>query len=246
MFRSSQAAKSAVARVVGVALCGGLLMAATPIVAQDAASLQERVAALKQSMAESQKRLRQYEWIETTVITIKGKEKSRKQQRCYYGVDGALQKVPIAPTQPPQTGRRGGPMKQVIVQKKRGALQDYMERAAGLVHQYVPPHPDLIEKAKTAGNLALRPGQAGRVGIDFTNYLKPGDKLTLDVDAAANRLLDVSVASYLDTPEDAVTLAVQVGTLADGTSYAAQNTLDAKAKDVRVVIQNTGYRQIGR
>ena len=55
----------------------------------------QMVAALKQNLAESQKRLRQYEWVETTSISLKGEEKSRKQQRVYYGADGKLTKVPI-------------------------------------------------------------------------------------------------------------------------------------------------------
>jgi hypothetical protein len=46
--------------------------------------------------------------------------------------------------------------------------------------------------------------------------------------------------------EDAVVLAVQLGTLADGTSYTAQTTLDAAAKKIRVVIQNAGHHPLGR
>ena len=52
-----------------------------------------------------------------------------------------------------------------------------MKKAAALVHQYVPPKPDLIDKAKAAGKLALRPESAGQVGVDFTDYLKPGDAI---------------------------------------------------------------------
>jgi hypothetical protein len=211
----------------------------------------DRVAALKQSMAASQKQLRQYEWIETTVISMKGEEKSRKQQRCYYGADGKLQKVPIESGQPQQSaggggGRRGGRMKQAIVENKKEEMTDYMQQAAGLVHQYVPPNPDLIEKSKSAGKFAARPGAAGRVGLDFSDYLKPGDRLSVEMDTAANRLLALSVASYLEGPEDVITLNVQFGALADGTSYSAETTLDAKAKNVRVVIQNTGHRPMGR
>jgi hypothetical protein len=209
----------------------------------------ERVAALKQSMAASQKQLRQYEWIETTVISLKGEEKSRKEQRCYYGADGKLQKVPIDTGEAQQSGRggrRGGRLKQAVVENKKEELQDYMERAAALVHQYVPPNPDLIETSKAAGKVAVRPGTDGRIGLDFTDYLKPGDRLSVEVDGAASRLLGVNVASYLDTPEDAVTLAVQFGTLTDGTTYSAQTTLDAKAKNVRVVVQNSGHRPLGR
>src|SRR4026208_833250 len=70
----------------------------------------QMVAALKQNLAESQKRLRQYEWIETTAISLKGEEKSRKQQRVYYGADGKLTKSPAAaaPSPPPTPQRRRG------------------------------------------------------------------------------------------------------------------------------------------
>ena len=43
-----------------------------------------------------------------------------------------------------------------------------------------------------------------------------------------------------------MTLAVQMSTLPDGAAYAAQITLEAKAKNIRVVIQNSGYRAAAR
>jgi hypothetical protein len=44
--------------------------------------------------------------------------------------------------------------------------------------------------------------------LTLPQYQKPGDSLTVDIDPAANRLLGVSVASYMESPDDAVTLAV--------------------------------------
>ena len=64
--------------------------------------------------------------------------------------------------------------------------------------------------------------------------------------AAANRLLGLTVGSYLDQRDDAVVLAVQLGALADGASYTAQTTLDAAAKNIRVVVQNSGHRPVAR
>jgi hypothetical protein len=52
------------------------------------------------------------------------------------------------------------------------------------------------------------------------------------------------VNSYLDTQEDVVTLEVQMNTLPDGALYAAYTTLDAKAKNIRVVIQNAGHQPL--
>jgi hypothetical protein len=208
------------------------------------------VAALKQSMQESQTKLRQYEWIETTIISLKGEEKGRTQKRCYYGADGTLQKVPIgsaAPAQQPaaSAGRRGR-VKAKVVENKKDDMKDYMERAAALVQRYVPPQPADIQRAKDAGKVTANPAGPGLVRLEFPDYLKPGDRLSIDVDAAANQLRGLTVASYLDQAEDAVALAVQLGTLADGTSYTAQTTLDAAAKKIRVVIQNAGHHPLAR
>ena len=82
--------------------------------------------------------------------------------------------------------------------------------------------------------------------LEFPDYLKPGDRLSIDVDAAANQLRNLTVASYLDEAKDTVALAVELGTLADGPSYTAQTTLDAAAKNIRVVIQNAGHRPLAR
>ena len=112
-----------VGAVIAASACVG-----GPVSAQERAqSSEQRVAALKKSLAESQAALRTYEWIETTTISLKGEEKSRKQMRCYY-----------------------------------------------------------------------------------------------------------------------VTLNVEMGALPGGTGYTAQTTLDAKATNVKVVIQNSGYRPVGQ
>jgi len=51
--------------------------------AQAPASPDQMVAALKKNLADGQAKLRQYEWVEPTSISLKGEEKSRKQQRVY-------------------------------------------------------------------------------------------------------------------------------------------------------------------
>jgi hypothetical protein len=234
--------------LVATAIGASAFLAEGPAARQPSPTPEERVAALKQSLQESQARLRKYEWIETTIVSLKGEEKSRKQQRCYYGADGKLQKLPVGDAPATESGGRrgrGGRLKERIVENKKEDMQEYMERAASLVHHYVPPNPEDIDNAKKGGKFAVRPGQSGRARLEFTDYIKPGDLLTIDVDAAANRLVGLNVASYLDTKDDAVALDVKVGTLADGTSYTQQTTLDAKAKQITVVIQNSGHRPLG-
>ena len=216
-------------------------------VAQAPANPDQMVAALKQNLAESQKNLRKYEWIETTTISLKGEEKSRKQQRVYYGADGTLTKVPIGEPQPQaaQTGGgRRGRLKEEVVAHKKDEMKDYMERASTLIHQYVPPSPAQIQKAKDAGNMALRPQPQGQVRVEFQNFIQPSDMLAITVNAKAALPSALNVATYLDKPQDAVTLAVGFATLADGTNYTSQTTLDAKSKNIRVVVENSGYRPL--
>ncbi len=220
--------------------------------AQPAGGPQDHVAALKQSLGQGQALLRQYEWIETTVINFKGEEKSRKQNRCFYGADGKVQKIPLeqpqaqAQEESGRGGRRGGRVKAQIVENKKDEMKEYMENAATLIHQYVPPGPPMIQAAKDAGRISVSPQPGGRVRITIPQYLQAGDSMTLDVDGAANRLLGLGVNTYLEKPEDVVTLVVQMTTLPDGAQFAGQTTLDAKAKNIQVVITNSGHRPVGR
>ena len=233
--------------VIGISILMSLPVART--VAQAPPTPDQMVAALKQSLAESQKRLRQYEWTETTAISLKGEEKSRKQQRVYYGADGKLTKVPLgdSPAQAAQSGgRRGGRVKEQVIENKKNDMQEYMEKAAALIQQYVPPNPAQIQKAKDAGQMQVHPQPEGKVRVEFRNYVQPNDQLAIDVDAKAALLSGLSVATYLEKPEDAVTLNVRFAALADGTSYTAQTALEAKAKNIRVVVENSGHRPLAR
>jgi hypothetical protein len=235
------------------ALAIGIMAGAARGVAQAPPSPDQLVAALKQNLAESQKRLRQYEWVETTAISLKGEEKSRKQQRVYYGADGKLMKVPVGEPKPQAAasgggrGRRGGGrVKENIIENKKDEMVEYMENAGKLIHQYVPPDPAQIQKAKDAKNLSVAAQPDGKVRLEFKDYVLPKDMMSIDVDAKAALLSALRVATYLEKPEDTVTLDVRFGTLADGTSYTSQTTLDAKAKNIRVVVENSGHRPLAK
>jgi len=234
--------------LVGAALVGAALVVAGPgraLTAQTPPSPDQLVAALKQNLADGQKRLRQYEWIETTTIALKGEEKARTQKRVYYGADGKLTKVPMgepAPKAAP-SGERGGRLKAKVVENKKDDMKDYMERASALIQKYVPPNAASIQKAKDAGHMTVQPPQAGKIHVEFKDFVQPADLLSLDVSDKA-MLLGLKVATYLDKKEDAVTLDVGFGALTDGTSYTAKTTLNAAAKNLTVVVPNAGHKPL--
>jgi hypothetical protein len=240
------------------ALLGGAVGMAPTLVAHQppaaAGGQADPVAALKQSIGEGTRKLAQYEWVETTVIKLKGEEKGRKLNRCYYGADGKVQKVPMdqpaapAPAEAGGRGRRrgGGALKEKVIEHKKDELQEYMQQAAALMHSYVPPAPPQIQAVKDGGRLTATPQAGGALRLELAQYLKPGDALTIDLEPAASRLLGLAVNSYLDQPDEPVTLTVQMNTLPDGALYAAQTTLDAKAKNIQVVITNAGHKPMAR
>jgi len=231
-----------VSRALGISLlalvlvCPGIAAAQAP-----RPTVQERVAILKGTFAASQANLRQYEWIETTVVSLNGEEKSRKQQRCYYGADGVLQKALVDASPPPaaKPGLRGR-----IIANKTAELTDYMKSAVSLVKSYLPPDPAKIQASQNAGKVSIQvldPGK--RAQVNFHDYQKPGDNLAVVINLANNVVAGIGVSSYLDSPTDVVTLDAKMGQLNDGTIYTSDTTLNAAAKNLTVTVQNTGYRK---
>ena len=94
--------------------------------------------------------------------------------------------------------------------------------------------------------MKVTPPQEGKVHVQFLDFVQPSDLMTIDVDAKALLLSALNVGTYLDKPEDKVTLDVRFATLTDGTSYTSRTTLDAKAKSITVVIENSGHRPLGK
>jgi hypothetical protein len=221
--------------------------------ADKAAAMQERVAALKQALAENQAALKHYQWTESTVISLKGEVKKQQQKLCRYGADGKVQKTAIGDQPAPQpkqqpTGRRGGRLKEKVVEKKVAEIKDYMTDVAALVHQYVPPDKDKIQAAQSAGNVSMKPDpSAGTAALAIKDYLKPGDALAIGLDMKANALTSYGVESYVENPkDDQVTLSVKFDRLPDGTSYPQQIHLDVKARQITVVVTNSGYAKLAQ
>jgi hypothetical protein len=80
--------------------------------------------------------------------------------------------------------------------------------------------------------------------VKFSDYEKSGDALTLTFDSAAKAVTHVSVDTWLDEPNNKVTLDVTFDSLPDGTHYAAHTVLEIPAKNVQVEIDNSNYERI--
>jgi hypothetical protein len=204
-----------------------------------APTIEERVAAIKASIAQSKQNLKHYQWVEIEVVNLKGEDKSTTENTCYYDVNGKLVKVPAATTAEDQK-KRG--VRGKIVANKTEEMAEYMQGAAALIKSYLPPDPAKIQAAKDAGKNSTTPsGDGKQMRVDIKDYEKPGDKLTIELNTATNQIIGLGVASYLADTKDAVTLNVTMASLPDGTSYAATTVLDAVAKEMKITTTNSGY-----
>jgi hypothetical protein len=231
------------ALLIAAAMLASLLFATTHARGQAPTELQQKLAAVKQSVAENQQKLHQYQWTETTQLNLNGDAKPPSQSMCQYGPDGKVQKTLLTPPPPPPSGGR---MKQRIIEKKTGEMKDYMGQVKTLLNQYVPPNPQNMQQAFQAGKASLIPGgSSGIAQIVFKDYALPGDQMTLSFNTATKKISALSVNTYMDEPKDVVTLAVQFASLPDSTNYVQQSVLNATAKKLVVTTTSTNYQKMG-
>jgi hypothetical protein len=216
------------------------LAIAVPAIAQNP-EIQEKLAAVKQAAAENKQKIRQYQWIETTQLTLKGDAKPPTKNSCVYGPDGKVQKTMIGAPPPPPSG---GKMKQKVIANKKAEMKDYMQDVKAVLAMYVPPDPQKMQADFQAGKVSLNPAP-GAVNLIFADYAQPGDKMTLTFDTATKKIGALKIDTYMGKEKDVVTLQVQMASLPDGTSYESQTVLNATAKQLVVTTTNSDYKKVG-
>jgi hypothetical protein len=203
--------------------------------------LQEKLMALKQAAAANKQRLMQYQWVETTQLTLKGEQKPERVYQCSY-VNGQVQKAPLG-APPQQQDKRG--LRGRVIEKKTDEMKAYMQQVQSLLSLYVPPNPQLMQQAFQKKDVSLDKTMGGSgVNLVFKNYAKQGDQMTIGFDTATKKISTINVNTYMDNPQDAVTLAVQMASLPDGTNYAAQTVLNATAKQIQVTTNSANYAKV--
>jgi len=221
--------------VAGLALMGA---AARPAGAQD---LQQRLAAVKQSIAANQQALRSYSWLEKTELSLKGEVKATKVDSCRYGPDGKVQKTPVVQPPPPEK-KRG--LRGKIAANKTEEMKEELQATAALIQQYVPPAPDQIQVVMNAGTASL--GQAGPnlVAFTFPGYVKQGDALTITFDKAMTALRQLDVKTWLEKPEEPATLRVVMQSMPNGISFPGSIVLSIPASKLEVRITKSNYQKL--
>lgn len=203
--------------------------------------VQELISMVKKNLAESKDHLKQYEWLETTTTFLKGEQKSVKQNQCYYSVDGKLTKVETGGGTDAKT--KGGIRGKVAANKKED-MADYIKAAIEKIQTYLPPDAAKLQQIYAAGKSSIQVLEPGKkFKISFPDYNEKGDMLSISIDKANQKLMSLDVSTYIDEPDKKVVFNVAYKDLPDGTQYANSTTLDAQAKNLKIVIVNSGYKK---
>ena len=228
-----------------IGLAGALAaIVLAPLAAQDLKQdLQQKLAAAKQAAALNQKALRSYSWVEKTELSLKGEVKNTKVDMCRYGPDGKVQKTPVVEPPPPEK-KRG--MKGKMIANKTEEMKSELEAAVALVQQYLPPSPDMMQVVMNAGTASISQAGPGRASLKFPGYAKANDALTLTFDSTVKALQQIDVQTWLDEPDNAVTLKVTMNALPDGVSYPGTLVLGMPKSSIEVRITKSNYQKLAQ
>lgn len=224
------------------ATCSSMLLLAVPLAGAQNPQLEQKLIAVKQSIAANKQALAHYTWQEQETISVKGEVKDTKMYQVQMGPDGQPQKTEVGddPTQP--SGRQGR-VKKRAEEHVKGEYEEYGQQIAALAKQYNPPDPLKLEQAYKQGNVSLQLGGAGTVSLVIKNYVKPKDSMTLAFNESTKAIESVQVATYLTDPKDAVTIAAQFARMPGGPNHVASTQVDGVSKQLTVMTQNSNYQQ---
>jgi hypothetical protein len=218
-----------------------LVLLVSPAIAQSP-DLQAKLAQIKLASAANKQALSHYNWQESVTTSIKGEVKKQQTYLVSVGPNGQQQKSEIN-AQPDQAS--GGPLKRHIVAKKKAEFQDYGAQIADLARQYTQPDPERLQQAYQQGNISMQLG-GGETSTTLVikNYIKPNDSVTLVFNKQSKAIQSVRVASYLDDPKDAVTIAAQFAKMPNGINHVTGTQINGASKQLTVVTQNSNYQPI--
>ena len=203
--------------------------------------MQDDVAIIKKNLADSKEKIKNYEWIETTTTFYKGEQKSVKQNRCYYSVDGKLTKVETGGS---TQAKAPGGLKGKIAANKKEDMADYIKAAIAKIQTYLPPDAAKIQQIYAAGSATIQVLEPGKkFKLNFPDYNEKGDMLSISVDKENQKIMALEVSTSVDDPSQKVVFNITYNDLPDGTQYAGSTTLDAQAKQVKIVIVNSGHKK---
>jgi hypothetical protein len=222
-----------------LAAVGLVLMLMAPQAMSQNPQLQQRVAEIKQYLSLNKQVLTQYTWQESQTVSVKGEVKKQELFQVRMGPDGQPMKTDLTPDES-SGGRKHG-----IKHRIKEDYENYGKEIAALAQSYTQPEPGRFQQLFEQGNVLL--GSAGapnEVKVVVNGYLKPGDSVTIIFNKQQQAIQSLQISSYLDDPQNAVTISAQYAQLPNGPNHVASMIVNGVSKELTVQMQNTNYQKM--
>jgi hypothetical protein len=216
-----------------------VLMLSAPQARPQDAELQKRVAEVKQYLSLNKIVLAQYRWQESQTVSVKGEVKKEELFQVQMGPDGQPQKTNLNPDES-SGGRKHG-----IKHRIKEDYENYGKEIAALAQSYGQPEPGRVQQLFEQGNVLL--GSAGapnEVKLVINGYQKPGDSVTIVFNKTQEAIQSLHISTYLNDPQDAVTISQQYAQLPNGPNHVASTVVDGVSKQLTVQMQNSNYQKM--
>jgi len=220
------------------------LAAAALMVAATLSPLQQKVEQAKQLLAENQMQLARYTWQQQETISVNG---DVKKQDLYQVVPGPPGSPPVKTLIAQPVDAKGTSRQHGIRHRMEQNFQDYATQVGAVAKRYTPLDPNKLKQMYAQGSVALKSsGLPGYSAIVISNYVKPGDAITITFSNNPKALYTIDVSTYLDQPSNGVAMHVRFATLPDGTHYAATTAVIGQSKNLQIVDQNMNFTPRGQ
>jgi hypothetical protein len=201
--------------------------------------LRQKIQEIQQATVMNEQQLHRYQWIETTTLTIDGKSGQPKQSICRYATDGTLYKTPLQPQEAPAV--TGGPLRRRMAERKIEEFQEKVAQVHALTAMYLPLDHPKLEQALHANRVDLEHDGTNGSAIIVNDYAKPGDQLRLTLNTSTMQIERITVRTYFDQPNDALTADVQFSQLPDGTVYPSVTAINAPSKKISITTVSSDF-----
>jgi len=183
----------------------------------------------------NRKQLASYVWTRTVQVFVGGALKNTIVSSISVGPDGKLVTTAVSstPTDPPPTrGIRGN-----IARKKIGEMKDYIENAMTVTASYI-----YLSKGKMVDYFdAAGVSQSGNtISVVGTNVNQTNDQLTMKLTTGTLAYISQSFTSTV-TGGDAISGVCNYKTFSNGLTAFNTGELDLPAKDMKLMVSNSGY-----
>lgn len=196
-----------------------------------------------QAQQQNAQALRQYTWKSRTEIQKSGETKNVRLALVRYDSYGTLQETTISSGPQQQLPTRG--IRGLIAQKKKENFMETLDGLGTLAKSYGELRPDQLQRfMATAMVTPEMSSQQKLVRISGSNVLRPGDSMTLWVDAVTRRQRKVEIQTMLERKP--VRIVSDFEALPNGPVYMARSVVDYPGEELTLITDNFAHQRVTR